>query len=85
MLNWVDTLLLSESMSEIYLSPDLLQLGRRVLGVRNGPRWCFSVLPVHTDLSENDATMRAERGVSVRYPYKATFLIKKRMKVRYLK
>lgn len=85
MLNWVDTLLLSEFMSKIQLSPDLVQLGRRVLGVRNSPRWYFSVLTVHTDLSGNDATMRPERGVSVRYPYKVTFLIKRRMKVRYLK
>lgn len=52
---------------------------------RNSVQDYFSALPVHTDLGRNDATMRPQRGFSVRYPYKVTFPLKRRIKVRYLK
>lgn len=52
---------------------------------RNSIQYYFSALPVRSDLGRNDATMRPQRGFSIRYPYKVTFLIKRRIKVRYLK
>lgn len=55
------------------------------VGFRNSPQNYFSTLPVRTDLGRNDATMRPQRGFSIRYPYKVTFPIKRRIKVRYLK
>lgn len=47
---------------------------------RNRIQDYFSVLSVHTDLGRNDATMRPQRGFSIRYPYKVTFPIKKENK-----
>lgn len=48
--------------------------------IQKQPQEYFSALPVRTDLVGNDATMRPERGVSIRYPYKVTSLKKKKKK-----
>jgi hypothetical protein len=76
-LNWVDTLLLAEFMRTE--SPDFVQLDRREEDSEK-VTVVFLCTPVHADLS--DTTMRPKRGVFIRYPYKATFPIKKEKKVR---
>lgn len=72
---WVDTLLLSESTSN--RKPGFGANRQEGVGFRNSPQQDFSALPVHADFGGNDVIMRPQRGFSVRYPYKVTFLIKK--------
>lgn len=76
MLNWVDTLLLSESRSN--KKSRFSAIRWEGVGSRNSHRSLSLHTQFSTDLVGKDATMRPERGVSIKYPYKVTSLEKKK-------
>lgn len=79
--NWCKSgghLLLSESMHNRKSRFSTIRQDR--LGSKTASGLFLSALPVCPDLGRNDATMRPQRGFSIRYPYKVTFTIKRRIK-----